>query len=167
MSSSSSDSSIDASWYERPPGVKDRVSAGGVVARVAPGTESGVLIALVGIAGVSGFILPKGGVEAGESLEDAARREIGEEAGLFDLTLLGKLGVASRLNYNRKRWITSHYFLFRTEQDEGAPTDAKYDYYLHWSPLDHLPPMVWPDQRQLIEENADRIRQLLMVPSGG
>ena len=155
------DDFADESFYTRPPGVKDRVSSGGVVARVDPDRSGDILVALVGIRGMDGFVLPKGGVEGGETLEEAARREIEEEAGLSDLTLLTKLGVSSRLNYNRKRWITAHYFLFRTGQVEGRPTDPGYDYYLHWSPLDFLPRMVWPDQRRLIEDNRNRIVSVL------
>ncbi len=40
--------------------------------------------------------LPKGGVDEGESLADAARREVTEECGLTDLTLHKELGSYSR-----------------------------------------------------------------------
>ena len=74
----------------RPPGVSDRTSSGGVVVRIADGQ---IYVALVGELGLTERVLPKGGVEAGESLEEAARREIEEEAGLSSLELIEKLGV--------------------------------------------------------------------------
>ena len=147
---------IDESWYTRPEGVPDRTSAGGVVVRL---EAYRLLVALVGGEGArKGYILPKGGVEPGESLEEAARREIEEEAGLSRLTLLTRLGTLERLNWARTCWTTVHYFLFSTEQVEGRPTDEEYDYRLEWFPLDALPDLFWPEQRRLIEENREAIK---------
>ena len=83
---------IDESWYTRPPGVSDRTSAGGVVARIEDGQ---IYVALVGELGLTERVLPKGGVEPGESLEETARREIEEEAGLSSLELISKTGSSS------------------------------------------------------------------------
>jgi 8-oxo-dGTP pyrophosphatase MutT (NUDIX family) len=67
---------------------------------------------------------PKGGLEEGESLLEAAKREIREEAGLTELALLGELGSYERYSLGkdgksediayglRKRTL----FLFRTTQ---------------------------------------------------
>jgi 8-oxo-dGTP pyrophosphatase MutT (NUDIX family) len=149
---------IDDSWYVRPEGVTDRTSAGGIVVRRGDGGR--IWVALTS-EGLGAHVLPKGGVEAGESLEQAARREIQEEAGLTDLTLLGSLGARSRLNWNKKRWITTHYFLFATRQEHGTPTDPNRLYRLTWGDLDDLPAIYWPEQRALIEENRAAIRRLL------
>lgn len=145
---------IDESWYERPPCVPDRTSAGGVVARIDDGQ---IYIALVGEVELTERVLPKGGVESGESLEGAARREIEEEAGLSSIELIGELGTCERLSYDRVWWITAHYFLFATEQVEGFPTDVDHHYELAWCPIDRLPAIFWPEQRELIETNRDRI----------
>ncbi len=148
---------IDETWYRRSPDLPLRTSAGGVVVR----RESDrLLVALVREAPHMERILPKGGVEPGESLEDAARREIAEEAGLTDLECLSPLGVRERLNYVRSTWITIHYFLFLTDQVSGDPSDTEHDYHLEWWPLDALPPMLWPEQRRLIKDNRERIREL-------
>ena len=149
----------NASWYTRPPNVPARTSAGGVVARLAE--DDRVMVALTRELNWRQFILPKGGVEPGESLEAAARREIAEEAGLTDLHLLGKLGERERLNSARTRWITAHYFLFTTRQITGTPTDPAHQYQLSWAPIDALPGLIWPEQLELIQTNAPLIEQQL------
>ncbi len=156
------DAEIDASWYERPEGVYKRVAAGGVVVR-AEGER--LKVALVREAGLGRVILPKGGVEAGEDLLEAARREIAEEAGINDLHMVIKLGVRERLTYNKKRWTVTHYFLFSTEQVEGVPSDEGHAYSLEWHDLDVLPPMFWPEQRALIETNRETIEMFLAPQS--
>ena len=149
---------IDESWYERPLGVIDRTSAGGVVVRI---EDEQIYVALVGELGLTERVLPKGGVEAGESLEEAARREIEEEAGLSALELIEKLGIRERLSYDRVCWITTHYFLFATEQVEGIPTDVEHHYELAWYPIGSLPAIFWPEQQELIEINRDKIIGLI------
>jgi ADP-ribose pyrophosphatase YjhB (NUDIX family) len=145
---------IDHSWYERSPDVPVRVSAGGVVVRRDRTTDQ-LLIAVVeeGDRPINtGYILPKGHVEPGESIEAAARREIHEEAGLSQLHLIQKLDVCERLNLHKTAWKVVHYFLFTTTQTLGQPTDTQRAYQLHWFPLDSLPPMIWPEQRRLLEQ---------------
>ena len=150
---------IDDSWYIRPEtGVKDRTSAGGIIIR--EDVEGRSWIALTrGVGAASGYILPKGGVDPGESIEEAARREIEEEAGFSDLTLIEPLGSRSRLSYDKRRWITTHYFLFTTEETDPRPTDTNYDYATDWFPLDEdLPEMFWPEQQELVEAFQQRWR---------
>ena len=149
---------IDESWYKRPPGVRDRTSAGGIVTRIVDGQ---IYVALVGELGLTERVLPKGGVEPGESLEEAARREIEEEAGLSSLEVIEKLGIRARLSYDRACWITTHYFLFVTEQVEGIPTDVEHHYELAWYPIEALPAIFWTEQRELIETNRDKIIGLI------
>lgn len=155
---------IDDSWYVRPTvGVKDRTSAGGIVVRRDVGGE--ILLALTRGEGSVGdsYILPKGGVDPGEEIEEAARREIEEEAGFSRLTLLESLGALSRLSWDKRRWITTHYFLFSTEETDPKPTDPNYDYATDWFPLNGtLPEMFWPEQARLIEENKERIAAVLV-----
>ncbi len=147
---------IDESWYIRPEGVPDRTSAGGIVVREQDGQ---VLIALVK-EDEPDYILPKGGVKRGETIEAAARREIQEEAGISDLELVESLGTRQRLDYERRKWITTHYFLFTTRQVEGFPTDEERSYRLEWFSLDELPALFWPEQRELIENSREKISRL-------
>jgi 8-oxo-dGTP pyrophosphatase MutT (NUDIX family) len=150
---------IDTSWYERLPGAKSAVSAGGVVARI-HGRE--VLIALVHEVGYPKLVLPKGHVEVGEDLEEAARREIAEEAGLTDLELVQKLGQCTRMNLRKTEWKTTHYYLYCTREYDGAPTDTEHHYELVWQPLEDLDVMFWPDQRDLVLAHAPLIRQAVL-----
>ncbi|NPV86123.1 MAG: NUDIX hydrolase [Anaerolineae bacterium] len=147
---------VDDSWYQKPVGVQERTSSGGIVIR----WDGKPYIILVRENGFSHYWLPKGGVEKGESLEEAARREIAEEAGIFDLTLICPLGSYARLNFQKNRWITTHYFLFTTTQTGALPSDSHHDYISAWFALDALPPMLWREQETLIRENTERIWKL-------
>jgi 8-oxo-dGTP pyrophosphatase MutT (NUDIX family) len=154
---------IDDSWYRKPEGVRKSLAAGGVVARL-QGEQ--VLVALVREGELLDYILPKGSVEDGEDLQEAARREIEEEAGLNRLEFLAELGVQERLNYRRKAWKVIHYFLYLTHQESGQPTDSAHGYRCEWFPIDALPAMFWPEQRQLIEQNREWISKLVRQRAG-
>ena len=149
---------IDQRWYKKPDGIPERISAGGIILRLRQGKYS---LALVCEGDLSGYFLPKGGVEAGEDLETAARREIQEEAGLKYLELVVYLGERQRLNFRRSRWVTTHYFLFKTDGRVGKPTDGEHAYHCEWFMLDDLPEMLWPEQRTLVEEVRARLAELL------
>lgn len=144
-------------YYRKPDNVKRRTGAGGVVARRDQGKA---LIALIRDRGDHEFVLPKGGVEDGETLEQAAVREIEEEAGFRDLKLLGELGVGERLGGKKAVWQKTHYFLFLTDETEGKPTDRR-DWEVAWFDLQKLPQLYWREQEQLIVNNLDRILRLV------
>lgn len=152
---------IDHSWYVRPVHVTaERTSAGGVVVRAHEGQP---LVALAREGRYEGPVLPKGGVERGEDLEQAARREVEEEAGLSRLVLVTKLGVLERLSFDKELWVTTHFFLFTTDQITGVPTDsARHQHGPIWRGLDQLEDMFWPDQRRLIQAHAALIRREVM-----
>lgn len=148
---------IDDSWYVRPSSIAERTSAGGIVVRVHDGRP---LIALTHEKSYQGPVLPKGGVERGEELLQAARREIAEEAGLQRLTLIAPLGKLERLTYDKRQWVTTHFFLFVTDELTGVPTDvAHHQQEPIWRGLDQLDDMFWPCQRGLVLEHAELIRR--------
>ena len=153
---------IDKSWYIKP---KDRnfpsdVSAGGVVIR---SENEKLLISLIRDPQFDQYLLPKGRLERGESFEDAAKREIAEETGLNNLELIDKLGIKERLTFEKSEWRVTHYFLFLTDQKDGVQNlQDEENYELEWFDLDKLPPMFWPEQKDLIEENREKIKKLLL-----
>lgn len=149
--------SIDESWYRRAPGSSQQTAAGGIVVRAVDGRA---FIALVREGTGLSYVLPKGRVEAGESVEEAAAREIAEEAGLTDLTLVSPLGMRERYDYRKTHWKLTHYFLYRTEQADGQPSDPHHAYVLHWFPADDLPDLFWPEQAALVREHAAEIRAI-------
>ena len=98
-------------------------SAGGVV--VSP--EGHVLV--VSQNGDS-WSLPKGHVDEGENDERAARREVQEESGVSNLTLIKQLGTYQRYKIGSDgqddvgELKTIVMFLFRTSQHELRPEDT-------------------------------------------
>lgn len=147
---------IDQSWYQRPEGIPTNESAGGVVFRR---TNDQIYIALV-LEGQrhKAYILPKGRLDPGETIEAAARREIAEEAGFTELQLCCKLGVRERLSLRKKNWKTVHYFLFETSQREGKPTDTTHDYHVDWFAWDNLPTVFWPEQQEILTLALDWLK---------
>jgi len=113
---------IDDSWYKKPKKIKLRTSAGGVIVRH---EKKKIWVALSRDAKQPDYILPKGRVEKGETLEQAARREIIEEAGFKKLKLLADFGSLQRLTFSKKSWVTSHYFLFLTKEVDVKPTERE------------------------------------------
>ena len=153
---------IDKSWYIKP---KDKnfptsISAGGVVIRR---NNNKLYIALLRDRKFDDYLLPKGGSEKGESLEATARREVSEEAGFNDLNMICELGIKERLTFKKNEWKRIHYFLFVTDQEKGAQNlqAGEEDYVIGWYDLDKLPPMFWPEQKDLVEENRKKIKKLL------
>ncbi len=74
--------------------------------------------------------LPKGHVEENEDILEAARREVNEETGLSDLTLIKPLGIYERYamdhenNDNKQELKTLHFFLFETREETLSPMDV-------------------------------------------
>jgi 8-oxo-dGTP pyrophosphatase MutT (NUDIX family) len=89
----------------------DHTHAGGVVVRQAGGRRE---FLLVRARRSQAWVFPKGHVEEGESLEQAAVREVGEEAGV-DAEVVGEAGV-TEFRAGRER-VSAIYFvmLYRGE----------------------------------------------------
>jgi bis(5'-nucleosidyl)-tetraphosphatase len=148
---------IDQSWYIKPPGIAEHISCGGVVVRR---QGNRILTALVRERHHKRYVLPKGHLEKGEVFEEAARREISEESGLYDIKLLKELGCKGRFDFSKTSWKITHYFLFSTEQVKGIPADPYHPQATVWFPIDDLPDMFWPEQQELIEQNREEIKRL-------
>jgi len=98
------------------------VSCGGVVVN-----QSGMVL-LVNQRGTS-WSLPKGHVDPGEEPLQAAIREICEESGIGDLTLIANLGAYGRYKIgkntdeDKSEWKVLLFYLFKTNQNKLKPTD--------------------------------------------
>lgn len=150
---------IDKSWYIKPsdPNFPSAISAGGVVVRK---DKNKLMIALLQDKKFSDYMLPKGRVENGESLEAAAKREIGEEMGLRELQFIDKLGEKERFTFEKNEWRKTYYFLFSTNQLSGKQQleEGERDYVLEWFDFESIPNFFWPEQREIIEENREKIK---------
>lgn len=89
-------------------------SAGGVV------VDARGRIALVRERGRAGWALPKGRIEPGENLEDAALREVREETGV-------KARVTRYVGVHEGKRNFVHYFLMKVLRIEGKPDAAEID----------------------------------------
>ena len=145
---------IDESWYVRPVEVPARAAAGGVVVRL---EEGRVMVALAVERGLDAYVLPKGHVDPGESVEEAARREIEEEVGVSNLRLLELLGVLERLDYDKQEWKTTHYFLFTTEQVDAMPTDVEQHDQMRWFPSTICPSCSGPSREPFSKRAVTRL----------
>ena len=113
--------------------VERAVSAGGVVLREgAAGAE--VVICGIDVDDVWG--LPKGTLDEGESLQEAAVREVSEETGL-KVEIVKKIGVveywfsADGVRYHK--WV--HHYLMRSTGGRTEDHDAEHD-RVEWMPVD-------------------------------
>ena len=85
------------------------------------------------------WTFPKGRVEAGEAIEEAAARETLEELGLEQIRLLeplGKIDIWFRDRFEKSGRLVHkdvHYFLFRTTSNASlVPDPGQHSYQAKW-----------------------------------
>lgn len=113
---------------------RNEISAGGVVYRRGPG---GIEIIIGKASSYQRWVLPKGLVNPGESYEEAAVREVEEEAGV-KVRLIAPLGEPERYIYTARGvrvFKEVHYYLMEyvegSEQDHDKEMDE-----VRWVPID-------------------------------
>lgn len=128
------------------------VSAGGVICR----RQNGQLeIALVGKISPRRWSLPKGGPQRGESLEQAAVREVTEETGLQARLIapLGEIDYWFRLG-GQRHFKTVHFYLMQAVGGDVSQHDHEYD-LVEWFALDQARrDMSYPSEIEIVERAA-------------
>jgi ADP-ribose pyrophosphatase YjhB (NUDIX family) len=132
-----------------------QVSSGGVIFRTVPVGNEIALIRKTLKGGKQVWCLPKGWVEPGESLEEAAVREVREETGL-DGEILLKIGETAYQFFSREDRAridkTVHFFLMKFR---GGNTDDHDDEVeaAAWFPLeDAAAIMVYTTEKDIVRK---------------
>ncbi len=139
--------------------VSNETSAGGIAIYVVDGSAYAAVIGRRNRNGRLEWCLPKGHVEAGETPEEAAIREVAEEAGVNAEIILA-LGVIDYWFTGDKRRIHKvvHHYLLETDSD-AITTDNDPDHeaeIAEWVALKDLPARLsYPNERHMAEVAVD------------
>jgi 8-oxo-dGTP pyrophosphatase MutT (NUDIX family) len=113
--------------------VETAVSAGGIVFR---DNGAGPEVVICGRDSDGVWGLPKGTPVPGETLEQTALREVGEETGL-DVRILDKVGTVeywfARDGVRYHKWV--HHYLMEATGGDTSRHDLEYD-RVEWAPLE-------------------------------
>jgi ADP-ribose pyrophosphatase YjhB (NUDIX family) len=130
----------------------DEFSAGGLVVDLGGEVPKGALIGRTDRQGRLLWSLPKGHIEAGETAEQAARREVREETGI-DGEILAELGTIDFwfVADGRRIHKTVRHYLMRKVSGELSDADVEVD-EVAWVPLpDIRSQLAYPDERGLVD----------------
>jgi 8-oxo-dGTP pyrophosphatase MutT (NUDIX family) len=139
---------------------KRKRSAGGLV--VSSLEDPRVMLLFRRHGDATAWKLPKGGVERGESLKAAARREVAEEAGLTRLRVVGYLGRMQYFKPHPKRGLsekTVHVFLMLSLDGETgiSPREGERFVSCEWlRPEEAVHRVTQPQARRLIRRVVKR-----------
>ena len=133
------------------------MSAGGLV--IDSSGKNGLLIGRIDHKDQSGkkilWSLPKGHIEAGETPEEAAIREVAEETGI-NSTIEKSLGVIDFwfMAGGKRIHKTVHHFLFREAGGILTPQVSEVD-EVAWFPLHEIVErLAYPDEKKLISKTG-------------
>jgi 8-oxo-dGTP pyrophosphatase MutT (NUDIX family) len=132
------------------------VSAGGVVVR---GDETVVIVPRkAGPEGERTLALPKGHPDNGETMEQAATREVREETGIEGELIehLGEVRYWYRRKKGRSRPKKVTFYLFEYRSGDVADHDHEVEEAL-WMPLDEArTALTFPGERDMVERALER-----------
>ncbi len=141
--------------------VREAVSAGGVVYRIRDGRGEIVLVARPA---TNLWALPKGTPESGETLEETAIREVGEETGLEVEIVEPLLQIAYTFHLSDGRVQIDkvvHHFLFRVTGGDVARHDHEYDHVGWYGVAEALRLMTYDNERVVVERAGVRLEELV------
>lgn len=134
----------------------DETSAGGLVVRTEGGVRSGALIGRLDRRGRLRWSLPKGHLEAGETQEQAAVREVEEETGISG-RITARLGTVDYTFTVEGRRIHKrvHHFLMVAVGGELSDADVEVT-EVAWVPLEELPErLAYAGERRLVRRATE------------
>jgi 8-oxo-dGTP pyrophosphatase MutT (NUDIX family) len=140
----------------------DQISAGGVVFRLVDNEPE---IAIVLIIPENRWQLPKGMIDAGETPEAAALREVREEAGV-DAEILGPLDkieywfFADHDGERRRYHKFVHFFLMKYVSGDVANHDHEVGESRWVKPVDALTMLAFKTEREVVERAVKKIGEL-------
>lgn len=134
--------------------MKKATSVGGVIVRL-PNNQPEIL--LIRHLDYDDWFLPKGHMEADETAEQTAFREIEEETGLTDLEIGDYLGEFERYAETADEMKTEKYFLMKKLKKDEVRIEPGQNWEIQWFPLNKLPVFYIAEQEKLIRYNVDKI----------
>jgi len=120
----------------------------------------------MGPAGWPEVRLPKGHVEQGESLEEAARREVSEEAGLTEVEIVADLGHQAVEFDHRGRHVVRDESFFLMAPSPGAPPgQAEWQFMPVWLTWEEaLAQLTFEAEREWVQRAYNTIQRSSRVP---
>ncbi len=134
-------------------------SSGGVIIKKYP---AGLKVLLIKD-GYGHWTWPKGNIEAGESPQDAATREIAEEVGLKDIELIDKIADIRYYYRLKGRLIfkTVYLYLFETRMEEPIKVlKSEIDDAQWLSPEIALERVEYKGSKEVLKKAIDRFKKL-------
>jgi 8-oxo-dGTP diphosphatase len=152
----------------RPPVIEKRTSAGGVVFRKESGDsgDGSIGVVLVLVRGKDVWCLPKGIIDKGEAVHEAALREVREETGLRG-SIIDKIGHVSYWYFLKNDMIrvhkTVHFYLM--SYVDGSTDDHDYEVdQAQWFPIEQaLKRLSYRSERDILRKAKGMIE---LLPQG-